>query len=118
LSLSAVRDACGADTAEIFNSPACDTAIEKKQYYAFKGFQRIIEMTPALKEMTAFWTLADDFWIRRNAAMVSNILKYSRELRPARVVVLAGFEHGYYLRKELAAQSAKNGFVLRSYQAY
>jgi hypothetical protein len=50
--------------------------------------------------------------------MVSNILKYSRELRPARVVVLAGFEHGYYLRKELAAQSAKNGFVLRSYQAY
>jgi len=118
LSLSAVRDACGADAPEVFNSSACDTAIEKKQFYAFKGIQQIIELTPALKEMTSFWTLADDFWTRRNAAMVSNILKYARELRPARIVVLAGFEHRYFLRKELAAQVAKEGFVLRSYQEF
>src|ERR1044071_3671926 len=116
--LSAVRDACGADAPEVFNSLVCDTAIEKKQYYAFKGFQRIIELTPALKDMSAFATLADDFWVRRNNAMVSNILKYLRELRPQRVVVLAGFEHRYYLTRELTAQTAREGFFVRSYQEY
>jgi len=118
LSLSAVRDACGAERAEVINSAACDTAVEKKQYYAFKGLGRVVELTPALKEMSPFWTLADDFWVRRNDAMVTNILKYTKELRPRRVVVLSGYEHRYYLRKQLAEQATREGFVLREYRDY
>lgn len=118
LVFSAKRDACGADTPEAFNSAACDRAVERKQHYAFKGFERIIELTPALAGMNPFWTLANDFWLRRNAGMVTNILKYSRELWPTRVVVLAGFEHRYYLMNELAAQAAKEGFVLKGFQEY
>jgi len=34
------------------------------------------------------------------------------------VVVLAGFEHRYYLMKGLASQAVKEGFVLRSFQEY
>lgn len=118
LSLAAVRDACGAERPEVINSSACDMAVEKKQYYAFKGLGRIIELTAALKEMSSFWALADDFWLRRNGEMVRNILKYAKELRPKRAVVLSGYEHRYYLRKQLAEQATKEGFILREYWDY
>ncbi|HZS09928.1 MAG TPA: hypothetical protein VFD58_34190 [Blastocatellia bacterium] len=118
LSLSAVRDACGAERPEVINSSACDTAVEKKQYYAFKGLGRIIELTPALKEMGPFWALADEFWVRRNGEMVRNIVRHSKELRPGRAVVLSGYEHRYYLRKQLAGQAAREGFILREYWDY
>jgi hypothetical protein len=118
LSFSAVRDACGADRPEVFNSPACDLAVEKKHYYAFKGLGRIIELTPALKEMAPFWALADDFWARRNGEMVKNIVRHAKELRPRRAVVLTGFEHRAYLKKRLAERAAAEGFVLREYRDY
>ena len=118
LSLSAVRDACGNERPEVINSAACDTAVEKKHHYAFKGLGRIIELTPALKEAGPFWTLADDFWARRNGEMVRNIVKYAKELRPRRAVVLSGFEHRSYLRRRLAEQASGEGFVVREYWDY
>lgn len=118
LSLSAVRDACGTETLEVINSSACDTAVEKKQYYAFKGLRRIIELTPSLKDMSSFGTLADEFWEHRNDEMVKNILKHSRELRASRIVVLCGYEHRYYLKKRLAEQAAAEGFAIREYSSY
>ncbi|HEX8285339.1 MAG TPA: hypothetical protein VF588_18435 [Pyrinomonadaceae bacterium] len=118
LSFSAVRDACGAERPEVVNSNACDVAVEKKHYYAFKGLGRIIELTPALKESAAFWALADDFWGRRNGEMVRNIVRYSKELRPKRAVVLTGYEHHAYLKKRLAEQAPAEGFVVREYPDY
>lgn len=118
ISLSAIRDSCGAERPEVINSLACDTALEKKQDYSFKGIKRIIELTPALKKFDAFASLADDFWIRRNEEMVKNIIRYSKEFQGQRIVVLCGFEHRYYLRKRLKEQAAKEGFVLREYRDY
>ncbi len=116
--LADVRDACGAERPEVINSSACDTAIEKKQGYAFKGIGKIVDLTPALKEFKPFWNLADDFWARRNDAMVTNIIKYSKELKARRVVVLCGFEHRYYLRKRLTEQSLKEGLIVKEYWDY
>jgi pheromone shutdown protein TraB len=113
--LAAVRDSCGAERPEVINSSACDTAIEKKQDYAFKGIGKIVELTPALKEFKPFWSLADEFWGRRNEAMVRNIIKYSKELQAKRVVVLCGYEHRYYLRNRLIEQAPKEGFVVKEY---
>lgn len=118
LSLSAVRDACGAERPEVINSSACDVAVERKHQYAFKGLGRVIESAPALKEMAPFWTLADDFWARRNAAMVGNIVRHSKELRPRRAVVLAGFEHRPYLKKRLAELAPVEGFAVREFRDY
>ena len=118
LALAAVRDACGAERPEVINSSACDAAIEKKQDYAFKGIGKIVELTPALKEFKPFWSLADDFWARRNEAMVRNVVRHAKEVRAKRVVVLCGYEHRYYLRKRLAEQAPGEGFVLKEYWEY
>lgn len=118
LSLSAVRDACGAERPEVINSTPCDTAVEKKHYYAFKGLGRVIELTPALKESAPFWALAEEFWARRNAAMVGNILTLSKELRPRRALVLTGFEHRAYLKRRLAESAPAAGFAVREFRDY
>jgi len=115
VALSAVRDACGAERPQVLNSLACDTAIEKKQDYAFKGLQKIVALTPALQSLTEFASLADTFWLRRNTAMVANVLKLAKELRPRRAVVLAGYEHRYFLRKQFAERAAHEGFLLREF---
>lgn len=116
--LAAVRDSCGAERPEVINSSACDTAVEKKQGYAFKGIGKIVGLTPALKEFKPFWSLADDFWARRNDAMVTNIVRHSKELKARRVVVLCGFEHRYYLRSKLGGLAPNGGFVVKEYWDY
>ncbi len=118
LSLSAVRDACGAERPEVVNSSACDTAVERKHHYAFKGLARVIELSPALKEMAPFWALAEDFWARRNAAMVRNILTHTKELRPRLALVLTGFEHRAFMKKRLAESAPVEGFTVREYRDY
>jgi len=118
MALAAVRDSCGAERPEVINSSACDKAIEKKQYYAFKGIGKIVDLSPALKEFKPFWSLADDFWVRRNEAMVGNIVRYSKELRARRVVVLCGYEHRYYLRGRLAERAPKEDFIVKEYWEY
>ena len=115
LALSAVRDACGGEGPEVLNSAPCDTAIEKKHVYGFQGLRKIVALTPALKGMAPFASLADAFWVRRNAAMVSNVVRLTKELRPRRALVLAGFEHRGILRQQLVEQAAKDGFVLREF---
>jgi hypothetical protein len=118
LALSAIRDSFGAERPEVLNSSACDTAIEKKQYYSFKGIKRIIELTPALKAFDVFAGLADDFWVRRNEEMIKNIIRYSKEFQGKRIVVLCGYEHHYYLKKRLKEQESKENFVVREYGNY
>ena len=118
LSLSAIRDSFGAERPEVINSYACDTSLEKKQYYSFKGINRIIELTPSLKEFEAFGSLADDFWMRRNEEMAKNIVRYSKEFQGKRIAVLCGYEHRYYLRKRLKEQEPKENFVVREYRDY
>jgi hypothetical protein len=116
--LSAIRDSFGAERPEVINSSACDTALEKKQYYSFKGIRRIIELTPALKEFDAFGSLADDFWVRRNEEMVRNIIGHSKEFQGKRIVVLCGYEHRYYLTKRLKEQESKENIIVSEYWNY
>ena len=118
LALSAIRDSFGAERPEVINSSACDTALEKKQFYSFKGMRRMIELTPALKEYDTFAILADDFWVRRNEEMIKNIVRYSKEFQGKRIVVLCGFEHRYFLRNRLREQESKENFVVRDYWNY
>lgn len=113
-----IRDACGQERPEVINSGACDKGVETKQYYAYKGISKVIELTPELKEHKAFWDLANDFWVRRNDEMVNNIIKYAKEFAGKKVVTLCGFEHRYYLRKKLAERAATENFVLREYWEY
>lgn len=113
-----IRDACGQEGPSVINSGACDKAVEKKQYYAYKGIGKIIDLTPALKEHKAFWDLADAFWVRRNDEMVNNISRYAKEVAGKKVVVLCGYEHRYYLRTKLLERARAENFMLREYWEY
>ena len=115
LSWAQVRDAFGAERPEVINSLACDKAIEKKQIYAFKGIAQIIELTPALKDHKAFWSSADQFWLRRNEAMCKNIIQQAKDFAGKKIVVLCGYEHRYYLRQRLLEQAAIENLVVREY---
>ena len=112
LTFAAARDTCAAGTIDVMNSAACDSTVLKKAHYAFKGFARIVSLTPTLATHASFCALADRFWTQRNDAMVANIVRHVAEPGVRRVVVLAGFEHRYYLRRELAHRAASSGFTL------
>lgn len=118
IAMAAIRDACLSQTPEIINSTVCDVAVEKKQFYGFKGMKKIIAQTADLKEFEQFSELADNFWIKRNDAMVENIINRITELKPERAVVLCGFEHRYYLRKKLIGRSNEENFIIREYRDY
>lgn len=113
--LSAIRDAIAAERPEVINSGASDTALEKKEDYSFKGMRRIIALTPALNKYDAFGALADEFWMRRNEAMIGNVTKCAKEFRGKTIAVLCGYEHRYFLRKGLKEREAKENLVVREY---
>jgi len=115
LALGGIRDAFMADRPDVINSAACDAAIARKHEYAFKGVARIVESTPSLAEFREFTKLADEFWVRRNDAMVANILKAAKDFPGKRIVVLCGLEHRGYLRTKLSARANGEDLALREY---
>jgi hypothetical protein len=89
-----------------FNSPACDQVVERKNGRMFRSFQRIARMSPKLARFREFADFYADFWVLRNRAMVRNILRVARDFAGARLAVLCGFEHRYYLIRELKKSPA------------
>ena len=110
-----VRDAFMAERLEVINSAACDAALEMKHRYAFTGLARVVELTPELAECKDFVKLSDEFWRRRNDAMVMNILEHARDFAGKRIVVLCGLEHRGYLRSRLTERAAQEGLVVREF---
>jgi hypothetical protein len=109
---------CGLEPPGLINSDACDAAMDSKQYYAGEGMVKIVEAVPALKQFEEFAAFKRDFWIRRNEAMVTNILFWTGQLHPKTILVLCGFEHRYYLRNALAASHSSVATVVREYRTY
>jgi len=115
VAVARVRDAFMQERPEVINSPACDAAIDAKHQYAFEGLTRVVELTPELADFKDFVKLADEFWRRRSAAMVANILSHARDFRGKRIVVLCGLEHRGDLRRKLAERAAERGLVVREF---
>ena len=114
---SQIIDKFALDRPEVFNSAASDAVVERDHQYLYDGIRKIVALTPALKDFSSFWSETSEFWIRRNDAMVQNILGYVKQNPGKRIVVICGFEHRYYLRRELAKQEKSLGFVQREYWA-
>ena len=103
---------------EVFNSEACDKAMESKQYYGGEGLARIIALTPSLAKFSEFCKFKHDFWITRNNAMVDHIISRVKEFHPKTVLVICGFEHRYYLRNGLREKCFREAIKLKEYWAY
>jgi len=102
----------------VFNSEACDKAMESKQYYGGEGLARIVALTPSLAKFSEFCKFKHDFWITRNNAMVDHIIARIKEFHPKTVMVICGFEHRYYLRNCLKEKSSKEAILLKEYWTY
>jgi len=66
-----------------------------------------------LREFRAFYQVNEQYWDIRNQAMARNIARYAALYPGRRLVVLSGFNHRYYLRRELLKRAAKLHFRLR-----
>lgn len=118
LNFSHLRDNFLYDRPEVINSRACDVAIERKQSFLFKGLRRIAKITPMLGPYRDYTVAADEFWTKRNEAMVQNILGYIREYPGKRIAVVCGFEHRYYLLASLQRDYPGLKYQLREYWSY
>jgi hypothetical protein len=112
VSYGSLRDVFATESPAILNARACDAAMERKEHYSFEGISRIIELTRELSDFQKFWTLATEFWKRRNDAMLVHIRSIASASLGKRIVVLCGFEHGYYLRRALAEDAARATLIL------
>ena len=102
----------------VFNSNACNVAMESKQYYANEGIVKIVASLTNLKQFTEFATFKRDFWIKRNDIMINKILNWHKVLHPMTILVLCGFEHKYYLYNALTKYSTSENFKIKEYWTY
>jgi hypothetical protein len=105
--------AASIDRPVVFNSEACDKAMESKQYYRGEGLARIVALTPSLAKFSEFCKFKHDLWITRNNAMVDHIITRIKEFHPKTVLVICGFEHRYYLRNGLRGKCFKEAILMK-----
>ena len=105
----------GSARPEVINSSACDVAMESKQYYAGEGMVQIVSSVPSLASFVEFCKFKRDFWVQRNEAMVSNIVRWAQWMPGRTILVLCGYEHRYYLRSGLKSRAETGAMVVREY---
>jgi hypothetical protein len=109
------REVFGKGRMALINTPACDTVVERKNERWPRNMKRIIGLTPELARFAEYVEFHSEFWQLRNRTMVRNILRHAQSFPGRRIVVLCGFEHRYFLIRELKAASA---ISLREYREF
>jgi hypothetical protein len=102
----------------VVNSTACNVSMEAKQYFANEGMIKIVASVSDLKQFTKFAIFKRDFWIKRNDAMINNILNWQKVLHPKTILVLCGFEHKYYLFNTITKHCTSENFKIKEYWTY
>lgn len=95
-----------------FNSVAADSLAQRRQYYQYHKIKAIVDATAELREFRNFYRLNERYWDIRNLAMARNIRRYAAYYPGRRLLVLTGFFHRYYLRRELAARQGAEHYHL------
>ncbi len=101
----------------VINSAAADSICAINVRYLLSSGLKFTETIPDLKQFKKFILSKKEYWNKRNQAMAKNIIDYATEFQGKRIIVTTGFEHRYYLRKELQ-QSKKQNFVIKEYWEY
>ena len=95
------------------NSAAADSLAQRRQNSQYHQLKTIVDENEGLREFRAFYEVNERYWDIRNRAMARNIARYVALYPGRRLVVLCGFNHRYYLRRELLKQEAELHFRLR-----
>ncbi len=114
-------------SAEYFNNEKADSLCEIRQFYQYKMIPKITNTreefanhfhTKPNGEKISYrdgYQLWADFWDLRNQTMAKNILKTAEQNQGKRLVVLTGFMHRYYIRKELKRLIEGKNIVLKEF---
>lgn len=89
------------EKASYINSPEGSLKIDTINYYTYEGLSTLISLTPELKNYGKYWKDECRFWEKRNKVMTENILKYLKQFKGKRIVVLCGFAHKNILKKDI-----------------
>lgn len=98
----------------VMNSASTDSVLSLEGEYLMDDVLKLTEIVPELNEFDNYVTVKKNFWEKRNRKMAEHIIEYSKDFQGKRIVVIAGFEHRYPLRKHLL-ESEETNFVLKEY---
>ena len=99
------------------NTAAADSLAARRQYAQYHLINRVVAAHPALAEFRDFYRVNEAYWDIRNRAMARNIAAWLARYPGRRLVVLTGFNHRYYLLRELRPQQQALHFTLAEYAA-
>jgi len=105
------------ENASYINSPEGSLKIDTINYYTYEGLSSLISLTPELKNYGKYWKDECRFWEKRNKVMTENILKYLKQFKGKRIVVLCGFAHKNIL-KEGIQQKKKSDILIKEFWRY
>jgi hypothetical protein len=105
------------DCPRAINSEAGDSICAMQERISYTRFLKFTETVPELKQFKEYIISRQEYEDKRNQTMAKNIIDYASEFQGKRIIVINGFQHRYYLRKELQ-QSQKQNFVLKEYWEY
>jgi hypothetical protein len=103
----------GTQPLAVLNAMATDSLAQRRQNSQYHQLKTIVDENEELREFRAFYEINEQYWDIRNQAMARNIVRYAALYPGQRLVVLCGFNHRYYLRRELLQQASKLPFRLR-----
>ena len=116
--------------ARAFNNKTTDEVAQQRQQAQYQTLQKITNQREEFTDRTHVrpngqpityreaYRRAGAFWELRNQTMARNILTVIKENPGARIVVLNGYYHRYYLRSELEGRQQERNFVLKDYYDY
>ncbi|WP_223653636.1 hypothetical protein [Hymenobacter psoromatis] len=101
----------------LLNTTAADSLAARRQYAQYQLIGKIVATHPALAEFRAFYRINKAYWTIRNRAMARNIAAWLARYPRKRLVVLTGFNHRYYLLRELCPRQQALKLTLAEYPA-
>ena len=97
------------------NTAAADSLAARRQRAQYQLIGKIVATHPALAKFRDFYRINEAYWGIRNRAMARNIATWLARYPHKRLVVLTGFNHRYYLLRELRPRQRVLGFTLVEY---
>lgn len=104
--------------ASYINSAEGSSGIDTINYYTYDGMKILIDKTPALSKYESYWNDEYEFTQKRNETMLKNILRFKKQFKGKRIIVLCGFAHKNFLKKNLNEIAGKEELVVKEFYEY
>ena len=110
-----------------FNNAKTDSIAKIRQHYQYKGLLNIIDNYPIFAttylvkkdgdsiSYAEGYKRASHFWDLRNQAMTKHILHFIEEYKGAKIVVLNGYFHRYYLNALIKPHQDTHNFIIKEF---